>query len=238
MQQNSTMSIATMMQQQAVGGAGSNVTTTTVRNPYAKNGRGAESQQQSNDGGNDNRAFGSDTVQPQPQQYNRANPYGNNVSNIDYYRDAYNRSMALRAEESKQHDQEIERGQTLYDAVCDELEATENRLRAMKNANTHWYNKYTEANIQKETFKNVAQDAHNELHKNIEELASVKMMHDVHKNQKEKYKQSRDLYKASYDKEKLEHDELKDKHNKMKRDRERDEWKEKEKEKKRGCAMM
>ena len=83
----------------------------------------------------------------------------------------------------------------------------------------------------------MAQDAKNELHKNIEELASVKMMHDVHKNQKEKYKHDRgDLYKASYEKEKLEHEELKDKYNKMKRDRERDEWK--EKELKRGCSMM
>ena len=90
-------------------------------------------------------------------------------------------------------------------------------------ANTHWYRKYTEANIQKETYKNVAQDANTTLQKNIEELASVKMMHDVHKNQKEKYKHGRDLYKASYDKEKTEHEELKDKYNKMKRDQERDE---------------
>ena len=218
-----------------------------------------QQQQQSNGGGNNNSAGnGSIVVHPQPQQYNRANPYGNNVSDT-YYRDGFNQVTALREEESKQHDREIERAQTLYDGVCDELETTENKLRAMTNANTHWYRKFTEANIQKETYKNVAQDAKNELHKNIEELASVKMMHDVHKNQKEKYKQSRDLYKASYDKEKLEHDELKDKHNKikasydkekseheelkdkhnkMKRDRERDEWKEKEKEKKRGCAMM
>ena len=44
------------------------------------------------------------------------------------------------------------------------------------------------------------------------------------------------MYKASYDKEKLEHEELNDKHNKMKRDQERDEWK--EKEMKRGCSVM
>ena len=122
----------------------------------------------------------------------------------------------------------------MYDGVCDELESTKNRLRAMRNANNHWYGQYNEVNIQKETYKNVAQDAHKQLENKIEELASVKMMHDVHKNQKEKYKQGRDMYKASYDKEKLEHEELKDKHNKIKR--ERDEMK--ETEMKRGCAMM
>ena len=127
---------------------------------------------------------------------------------------------------------ELNKAQTAYDGVCDELETTEDRLSAMTNANTHWYRKYTEANIQKETYKNVAKDANTQLQQNIEELASVKMMHDVHKNQKEKYKQGRDMYKASYDKEKSEHEELKDKHNKMKRD----EWK--EKEMKRGSAMM
>ena len=128
---------------------------------------------------------------------------------------------------------QLNKAQTAYDGVFDKLETTENKLRAMTNANNnHWHHKYTEANIQKEAYKNVAEDDHKHLERNIEQLASVKMMHDVHNNQKEKYKQGRDLYKASYDKEKLEHEELKDKHNKMKR--ERDEWK----EKKASCMIM
>ena len=69
----------------------------------------------------------------------------------------------------------------------------------MTNANTHWYGKYNEANIQKKTYKNVVEDAHKQLEQKIEELASVKMMHDVQKNKGGKYKRSRDLYKASYD---------------------------------------
>ena len=87
--------------------------------------------------------------------------------------------MALREEETKQHETELDGAQTAYNDVCDELERMENRLRAMTNANNHWHRKYTEANIQTEAYKNVAEDGHKQLEKKIEELASVKMMHDV-----------------------------------------------------------
>ena len=226
-------------------------------NNHAANGSDAvqpqpQPQHQTNGGGNNNHAAnGSDAVQPQPQQQsngggntgrNSVNPYGNNVSDT-YYQDGFHQVTAMRGEEKERHDTEMkqletemEKAQSAYDGVCDELDSTKNKLRAMRNANTHWYGQYNEVNIQKKTYKNVAEDAHKKLEKKIEELASVKMMHDVHKNQKEKYKHDRDLYKASYEKEKLEHEELKDKYNKMKRDRERDEWK--EKELKRGCSMM
>ena len=150
---------------------------------------------------------------------------------VDHYRNGYNDVVSLRNEENARHHNDMRNAQQVYDGVFLQLQSAKNQVRVVTSARDGYRDNHKSICIERDVWKNVAEDGKKELEKKITELGAVKIECDDYKNKEQTAKQGRNFYKLSYEKEKKEHDELKDKYYKTKR--ERDELKEKKR-----CVIM
>ena len=134
-------------------------------------------------------------------------------------------------DENAKHQQEMRHAQQVYDGVFLQLQSNQNQVRVFTGARDGYRDNHTRIRIERDLWKNVAEDSKKELEMKIEELSGVKIERDDYKNKEQKAQQGGNFYKLSYEIEKKEHDELKDKY--YKTNPEHDELEEKN-----GCIIM